>query len=491
MNKWIKLMIAVFVCLSTSACDSMFDGILDDQIPEHDLVPENAIVDEKSSEKALLGAYSYLDDSKYNSGYLNSQLIIKNYIRLNLIFPTGGSSFEKDQVYKFVYDETDSNFELPWTYVYKIINAANNTIYYTERAADSKYGPDRKNEILAEARFLRAFCHMYLMEYYSHFYDTGSEYGVFLREEPSALSNNNLKRATVAESYESIYADLEFAAEHAPAFSTTYRISRTAAKAFYANYLLVRGTDADRQKALQLADEVLASSDFQLENSYADIFVNRHNSSELFFTQYTDNPYSYTDNVMGLVQLLGKGQYRAKTYDMEDDMSQYLLIMNDETTDRYVATIDSIVFPSSSTQKVKTFVWKKFHTLQREAMPMYYLRLAQMYLVKAEAMSYLPGYTTADVIAMLNVLHERANEPALDASEYNTMEDVREEIFKEYIREVGVENGDPYFYAARTVRDGQRLLQSYNSYFTDDRTLCFPIPAKEIEKNNLAVQNPY
>lgn len=56
---------------------------------------------------------------------------------------------------------------------------------------------------------------------------------------------------------------------------------------------------------------------------------------------------------------------------------------------------------------------------------------------------------------------------------------------------VGAENGDPFFYAARTMINGKRLLQEYNMYFEEDNTLCFPIPAKEIEINSLAEQNPY
>lgn len=491
MNRYIKYICFGVMCMGLTSCDDWFDGILDDQLPKHDLVPENAIVDEKSSEKALLGAYSYMDDSKYNSGYLNSQLIIRNWIRLNLMAPVGGGSFESDQLYKFNYDETDSNFELPWTHVYKIINAANNTIYYTELADDNNYGPNRKNELLAEARFLRGFCHMYLMQHYSQFYDMNSEYGVLLRTEPSKLSNNNLARASVKDSYEAIFSDLEFAAENAPAFSSIYRISKTAAKAFYANYLLMRGTEADYEKALTLADEVLASTEFSMEENYADIFTKRYSSSELMFTQYTEEPYVYTANVRGLAQTLGRGQYRAKEYDPEDEMSLYYEIMNDEESARYVATVDSITFPGQTSQnKVKTFVWKKFHTLEKEAIPMYYMRVAQMYLVKAEAKSY-KGYSIGDVLDELNVLRERAGETPLVASDYADMEAVRAEIMREYVREFGAENADPYFYAARTFVDGHRLLADYNVNYSDEKTLCFPIPAKELEKNNLAKQNPY
>ncbi|MGM9713000.1 MAG: RagB/SusD family nutrient uptake outer membrane protein [Prevotella sp.] len=488
MNTIYKLITTIAVCLALCSCNSWFDGMLDDETPKNDLVPENAIVDEKSSEKALLGAYSYLDDSQYNGGYLNLDLIVHSYVRLNLITSTSASTFEKDQLFKFAYDETNSSFEYPWRHVYKMINAANNVIYYTEQADDDRYGPDRKNEILAEARFLRAFCNMYLLERYGQFYDLNSEYGIILRTEPSALSYNNRARAKVADSYESIFDDLRFAAENGPAFTSAYRVCKTTAKAFLANYLLVRGTEADRQEALRLVEEVLASGDFTLEKNYADIFEHKHESSELMFTQHTNEPNSYDANVRGLAQQLGKGQYRPKKYEEDDAMSVYFNIVEPDTTERYIATHDSVTFPKA---KTKTFVWKKFHTLNKEAIPMYYMRLAQLYLLKAEILSYQAGATISDVLGVMNVLRERANEAPFDSNAFFSMEEVREEIFREYIRELGVENADPYFYAVRTMREGKRLLYKYNVNFVDDRTLCYPIPAKEIETNNLAKQNPY
>lgn len=479
---------ALVATLTFSSCNSWFDGMLDDETPKNDLVPENAIVDEKSSEKALLGAYSYLDDSQYNGGYLNLDLIVHSYVRLNLITATGASTFEKDQLFKFKYDATNASYEYPWRHVYKMINAANNVIYYTENADDSRYGTDRKDEILAEARFLRGFCNMYLLQRFAQFYDTSSRYGIILRLEPSALSNNNLERATVDSSYNSIFSDLRFAAKHAPKFSSAYRICKTTAKAFLANYLMVRGTDADRAEALQLADEVINSGDFALEENYADIFAHRHNSTELMFTQHTNEPSGYDANVRGLAQQLGRGLYRPKKAETDDDMSQYFSIVEPDTCERYVATHDSVMYPKA---KEKTFVWKKFHTMGKEAIPMYYMRLAQAYLIKAEALSYKAGATIGEVLEPINVLRQRAKATPYDAQAFASMEQLRETIFLEYVRELGVENADPYFFAVRTMKEGKRLLQHYNINFVDDKTLCYPIPAKELETNNLAEQNPY
>lgn len=106
-------------------------------------------------------------------------------------------------------------------------------------------------------------------------------------------------------------------------------------------------------------------------------------------------------------------------------------------------------------------------------------------------MCYLDGYTTEDVATQLNVLRDRAHSTHVEASDYTSKDQMLEEIFREYVRELSSENGDVFFYAARTFVNGERLLKSYNSYFTNDNQLCFPIPARELEINFLATQNPY
>ena len=410
MKKINKYILAFAATLSLCSCNSWFDGMLDDELPLNDLVPENAVVDGRSAEKALLGVYSYLDDSKYTGGYLGVDLITQSFIRLNLMDANSPSTLEREEISKFIYDENNTSYLSPWSHVYKMINAANNVIYYTEQMDETQCKEELKNSILAEARFLRGYCNMYLLQRYAQFYDTSSKYGIILRLEPSALSNNNRARSTVAESYEAIYEDLRFAAENAPEFSTVYRICKTTAKAFLANYLLVRGTDADRAEALKLADEVLESDDFSLEKNYADIFVKRYNSKELMFTQFTDEPFGYDANVRGLAQQLGRGQYKPK----ETDNSQYFTIIDNDTTERYIATHDTVTFPKSTEP---TFVWKKFCTTEEEAMPMYYMRLAQLYLIKAEALSYKTGASIGEVLDVINVLRERANEPLFEVAD--------------------------------------------------------------------------
>ena len=165
MKQKLFYILALAAGLGLYSCDSLFDN----ELPKHDLVGDNAIVDEKSAETALNGVYSYLDDSRYTGGDLNTHLITYNNIRLNMMKGTANSSFETDQLFRMTYDETDANYEGLWEQAYLVINAANNVIYYTEQVDDSRFSDNGKNEILGEARFMRAFANTLLLEHYAQF----------------------------------------------------------------------------------------------------------------------------------------------------------------------------------------------------------------------------------------------------------------------------------------------------------------------------------
>ena len=190
------------------------------------------------------------------------------------------------------------------------MNSANNFIYYTDRLPESAFGPNRKTEMLAEARFLRGFAHAFLLRKYGYFWDLDSRLGTIIRLEPSSLSNNNQARATVKESYEKIFEDLDYAIKYAPAFYSRYRVCATFAKAFKADLLMNRGADGDYSEAIRLANEVIGSAEFGMEDTYADIFQHGYDSKELLFTRFMKNPPAMDDNVGSLFKMFGGGTYQ-------------------------------------------------------------------------------------------------------------------------------------------------------------------------------------
>lgn len=98
-----------------------------------------------------------------------------------------------------------------WSGSYKIINAANGVIKQIAEVDDNEFVGDRKNEIIAEARWLRAYGHYNLLRYFAQFYDQKSKYGVLLRKEFVTATNIAQARSSVKASYDCILEDLDFA----------------------------------------------------------------------------------------------------------------------------------------------------------------------------------------------------------------------------------------------------------------------------------------
>lgn len=473
MNKIYSCLMVMLSLFVLGSCDSMFDN----EIPPHDLVGENAITNESSAEVALNGVYSYLQ----GWGTMSAYYICDNEFRTGLLDPTAyyRSKTESEQLPRLQILEDNTDVESPWKVGYKLVNTASNFIYYTERVTESAFGLNRKTEMLAEAHFIRAFAHAFLLRKYGYFWDINSRLGTIIRMEPSSLSNNNQARSTVKESYEKIFSDLDYAIKYGPSYYSKFRICVTTAKAFKADILMNRGAEGDYREAIRLADEVIGSSEFGMEDRYEDVFRNGYNSKELLFTRFMKNPPSMDDNVGSLLKMFGGGTYQPS--------DAYLSVFPTDDP-RYEVTFDSLEFTRLDGSKYKKQIWKKHYVANGDC-PMYYMRVAQMYLIKAEAM-LLTGSEIKDVVGVLNILRNRAGAVPLKVGDYPDKESLMNEIFNENVREIGIENGALYYLAVRMKIGGQRLLKTWNDSYEKDDQLCFPIPRAELEHNSRVEQKP-
>lgn len=119
-----------------------------------------------------------------------------------------------------------------WNAVYFAINSCN---IYIEGAEANKavVGDDAKVQgYIAEARFLRALCYHSLLSLYCRPYadGNGSQLGVPLRlRAEKGPGNNDLARSTVAEVYDQILQDLNFAEQNLPATQASALLNTTRA----------------------------------------------------------------------------------------------------------------------------------------------------------------------------------------------------------------------------------------------------------------------
>ena len=263
------LLLSVFGMLIS--CD------IDNIQPENQLTAENAIRNEASAQMVLNGIY----DSGRDFSLSSFPLYLAAYGNEGRISGqlTGGTGFNTNEV-------PTSNQFLTNLYNghYKIINLSNFLIQSLEAGKAVGISDTRKNEMIAEAKFQRAFAYFNLLRYFGQFYDMNSAYGVVVRTD-FATKLEAKPRNTVQEVYDLIYADLDFAVANGPVFVEHFYSGSLAAKALLAKVELYRGNfDA----AATLADEVINNAEgYALEPAYAAIFSNSFNSSEVIFAPFS------------------------------------------------------------------------------------------------------------------------------------------------------------------------------------------------------------
>jgi hypothetical protein len=459
MKKYIVYAGCLFMLSMTTSCKKFLD-----RVPPHSLVEDNAIVDGASAEAALIGAFvplKNMNPSPFDANYISdgSQMVG---------FTTG------------TFRTFDADLEInamgtgdAWNECSQIINASNAVIEKTTELSDNKFVNNRKNGIIAEARFMRFFAQYYLFRYYGQFWDLSSKYGGLMRRTPAMVSNNDYARSTVADTYGLLLEDLDFVIANGPDFTTVYRPSKLLAKAYKAELFLMRGTNADLQNAISLADEVLNDPIRKREATYAAIFANGYTSSELLFTRYMDKQMlsNVFANVGSIVKMFG-GVF-TPTPLLQNILAGDLRAPFYQRTD-VVNGLNVIRVP-------------KLYKADGNCLP-YYMRTSEMNLIKAEAYARLNQKGNA--IDAVNVLRLRAGMGILDASTIadNNLQTV---VFNEIAKEMSLENGYEWFAAIRLKgTDGRNLIYTIKPKVTAIKQFVWPIPPKEKELNKLMIQNP-
>lgn len=424
-----------------------------DNDPPSNLVEENVVQNEEDIEALLNGVYSTIISTANSSYYLNYELFPSTLIGT---MSQSGNGTEHDQFRdnNLIFDS--SLVGSYWLVFYQVIDIANNVISQTLDFPDNEFSLDNKSKILGEAHFLRAMATFDALRYFGQFYDENSSLGVVLRTEPSNFVTRAKARSTVAECYTQIISDLDLAIANAPDFSITYRASKTAAKALKARVLLFQGKYSE---AAAMADEVISENTRSLEGDFESVFSTGINSSEMILMTYRDEN-SDAD------------QSNAKQFYLGLAGTTWFPILMD-TDPRQVLTYVSGALP---------LILK----VNNEATfrPTYFIRLAEMYLIKAEGLAF-SGASLAASKAPLDVIRNRAgigDSPAI------TIDELKNDIFDEIIKELAFENGSDWFAAIRfnKAMTLKPSITSINQYI-------LPIPESEINSNaliSLLDQNP-
>ncbi|MCB4808208.1 RagB/SusD family nutrient uptake outer membrane protein [Tamlana sp. 62-3] len=438
-----KLILIIILSVLSYSCDDALDVQ-----PENYLFEDQLVTDDKSAQTSLFGVYTQLN-------WIYGQNLELSFPFLDGSLTTTNATFIFGQAASNVISPEDGTLNTFYEWPYYIINSANATIEaVTNNAGVSQTEQDR---ILGEAYFMRAFGHYIALRSFGQFFDLSSSYGIVLRDVVSTVENSQKQRSTVQECYDFILDDLDMSIQKNTTFSNNYYASSLAAKSFKANVLLYMGGTENYTEAITLADEVINSGDVSLEPNFEDIFINGEANSEVIFCR-----------------VVGEGQSNKFSY-------YYQTLPRTSTWLQNYLENDPREEDSYDTSNLRL---KKIFTTEISGGPTNYLRLAEVYLIKAECQARLNLLDDAE--NTLNVIRNRAYGGSAPELTYTNQQELLDLIFDEYVKELCFESGAVWFAAIRHEK-----IETLKDAVTSSDQYILPIPMAELQTNlEFGSQNP-
>lgn len=498
-----------YILLATLSISLWFTGCSDEFLNEP---PQDRLVDAnfyKTDEQVLAGTaplYSaawktYVDKANFKLGD----------IRGGSVFRAWG---DRDAVEFNITDVSEAN-EQAYQAFFVVIGQANLAIHNINTYAGADVSDEIKQHAIAEARFMRATAYTHLVMNYG---------GVpIIENNLEHLSSPGLRRNTVESVWEFIKRDYEFAAENLSAESVQPgRVTKWSAEGMLARtHLTMAGLNggtrdqAHLDKAKEYAERVITMSGKTLLDNYEDLFRYPYdnNNESLFELQwvFTTSPNGYEASNTMVSQITYSNDIAANGDGWGGDLSATWwllskydgLLIDDGATpgftldERLKATFmlpgfkypeisqtvtnpdgtsaqQGLVFPNpaatadNSYASIKKYVVGKARDLdgqadrQRYPNNTYMLRLAEMYLIYAEAeLGNAASIGAGKALDYYNVVRTRAGLPAHDVGLNGPL--TWEIIFNERAKEFAMESMLWYDLIRLHYYDPQRAYSLINN----------------------------
>jgi hypothetical protein len=438
-----------FLCLLLlSACNDF----LTEESP-NDLNAETAITNAASAEAALTGIYSALQNRSYYGG---QYLLMGEALSDNA--STGGYSYiSLDQLSARNVTPAKVLTEQLWIGIWRVVANCNHLLAALPKVSDLE--EVRKKDIEAQALTLRALAHFDALRYFGEHWNRSSAFGIPLIQRVQTIEDLP-QRATVQAGYDFVIGELEAALRLADPDreANAQLVHKATIQALLARVYLYAG---DLSKAASNAEAVISHPGYALlpSETYADIFEKRRTSEAIFElafdaqnrSDYNNLTYSRPDAVRPELFYMAAQSlnefFKTRPGDVRADLLNFDPADNDVT-----------ITPDGRTQKYRG------ETARDN--PAYILRLAEMYLIQAEALGKTAGLAPLNTLRRARGLSELA---AADIADETAWEEV---LLAERRAELNFE-GHRYFDLARTGRYAAVIG-------TDAFRAALPIPLREI-----------
>ncbi len=421
-----------------------------DQQPQDAVTPDLAFIDGKSARAALVGLYASLQPESYYGAYF--QYTNDNFadITTYLGFYVGFQEVDSKNI-----PSTNDNIQQVWLGIYAAINVANEIIDGVPGVPDENFSQEERAEIIAQAKAIRALAYLDLLTHWGEHWDAGSAFGLPLVTKSTGSNFANVEfveRSSVAATYDLIVADLQDALAVLEDSGDNTRVTKAFVQGLLARTFLHR---KDYAQATNYASQVIDNENFGLNPSSEDIFVSDLTSESIFELVYNS---------------LDQSNLALYTIRRDEVRPDPALIASFEPGDQRRKLIAPVTgFVGERLIKAEDF--------SSNANPAYIMRMAEMYLIRAEA-KFLSGSDAAGALADLNAVRTRAGlSPHADGSNFvnKLLNEIRWEFFGE---------GHRMRALARLNKAEEVLgIQSFRK--------IYPIPFRELNiKGNKLVQNP-
>jgi hypothetical protein len=443
-----------------------------DKLPDNAKVEGNAITDQQSANVALNGVYFRLANAtNIQTNWSANQLMGPRFSGY-LTDATTNSSFGDDAN---LFD--NSGYTSEWERYYTLINAANGVIGSVEALSDNKFVNGRKQEILAEARFLRAFGHFKLLSYFGQWFEISSPLGVIIQDKFITLTNKDKARSTVRESYDFILNDIDFAIANAPATSINVYANKWTATALKMRVLLNRGQGTDYAQAATIGASIISGSPYTLEPNLKDLFYTKGlaSSEVILGIRPQANQEMVYDNMSA--NFIGRSRIYGATKSMVD------LYNNDP---RKSWMLGDIYRTSGYNYFIKFVQAARTSTTVSETA--YAFRLTEIYLMLVESTIRSGGDLNTAKIRLKEVMGKSAVTDFSSVDAANTADALLLQTYREYARNMMAEDGIEWMALLRlpmaSVMQLRPTITSKNQYI-------LPVPLTELRSNPaFGPQNP-
>ncbi len=402
-----------------------------------------------------------------------------------------GSS-ENDALYlaeldQFQSNATNATYSSMWTGHYQAIFRANLAI---ENIPGIEMDENLKARLIAEAKFLRAFCYFRLVQWYGEVPLITS-----ILTEDQFFSQ---QRAAISEVYGQIEKDLQEAIAVLPesskyAAADIGRVSKGAARGILAKLYMVK---KDYTKAVEQCEAIISSNEYALMPSYAEIFTSKGEQGPESVFEISAvaiqaavagpgaSPYNMVQGVRG-VPNLGWGFNRPSdnliaAYEPGDPRRQATVIYVGEILPDGSTKVEDN--PDILNERYNQKAWVPKHAGLQDNGPgnLRLLRYADILLLAAEAYNELGNGAAA--LPLVNQIRKRArgtNNFILADIATTDQAQLREKIRKERRIELAMEQ-HRWFDLVRWGIAGD-VMRAAGKPFIDNKHERFPLPQTEID----------